>query len=120
MQSKKDNSQLIRVDKHDKFRLEEKSRLNQESMPKVINRLLEEEKIIGSRNSAYIQDIAEKTGASFNEVLNRIIIEHEEQTIMDDLNASYSALQSDQSTWTEVREERRIIQSGAIDNITKE
>ena len=120
MQSKKDNSQLIRVDKHDKSRLEEKSRISHESMPKVINRLLEEEKIIGERNSAYIQDIAEKAGASFNQVLNRIIAEHEEQSIMDGLNACYSALQSDQSVWAEAREERLIIQAATTGSITKD
>jgi hypothetical protein len=111
---------LVRVDKRDKSRLDEKSRVSNESMPKVINRLLEQDNAIGERSRAYIESIAERTGEGFNDVLNRIIAEHEEQSIIDGLNQCYSDLRADKTAWQAERDARLRIQRATTSRIKRD
>lgn len=72
----------------------------------AIDRSIENENHVGERNRMYIEEICSKTGEEFNKVLNRIIAEHEEYKIFEELETCYTELRKDETAWKEHLAER--------------
>ena len=53
-----------------------------------------------------LQRLANKTGQTHQEVLGRALESYEREQMLDDLNASFTALRSDPKAWSEELAER--------------
>jgi len=93
-EQKERNYALIRVSLSGKERLDQLSQSRHESMPRIVDNLLEGEDgglQLSDRNMRYLERTAKLNGKTVSQVLERIIIEYRGQKMADELAAHYEA-----------------------------
>ena len=92
-EQKERNYALIRVSLSGKERLDQLSQSRHESMPRIVDNLLEEglegDLQLSDRSMRYLERTAKQNGKTISQVLERIIIEYRGQKMADELAAHY-------------------------------
>jgi hypothetical protein len=64
-----------------------------------------------------LQELAEQTGQSATEILDKALDAYRRKLFFDELNAGYAALRADPEAWAEVEEERRSMEGSLVDGL---
>ena len=64
-----------------------------------------------------LQKLAEETGQSMMDVLDKALDAYRRSVFFDQLNASYAALRADPKAWAEIEEERRSMEGCLMDGL---
>ena len=67
-----------------------------------------------------LQDLAEKTGESMQDVLAKAVEEHQRRLFWEEVNAAYEALRQDPKAWAEELEERALWDKTLTDGLDEE
>lgn len=67
-----------------------------------------------------LRDLAERTGESMQEILERAVEEYRRQRFLEDLNAGFAALRNDPDAWKEVLDEREEWEHTLSDGLSDE
>jgi hypothetical protein len=89
--TKKSNYVQVRVWSEDKEYLDRLAAEEDESLPKVIHKIIEDRPQLGKNNLAYLHTEAKRSGKTIWQILDRIVLEHEARETFKRRNASLQA-----------------------------
>ena len=64
-----------------------------------------------------LQDLAEQTGKTTLEILDRALDDYRRKVFLEAVNAGYAALRADPAAWAELEKERRSMQGSLMDGL---
>ena len=72
---------------------------------------------ISEASHRILQELAERTGQSMTEVLDRALDAYRRKVFFEQLNAGYAALRADPEAWAELEAERKLWDATLMDGL---
>jgi len=72
---------------------------------------------ISDSDHRVLQNLATKTGKQHQEIIHEALDTYQRERLLDEINAGYSRLRTDASSWAEVSGERSLLEKSGSDGL---